>query len=51
MLTAEGSKDIMLRLAQLGVRDYLVKPFKDEVLIERVGRVVPLAKNATPRTS
>lgn len=51
MLTAEGSKDIMLRLAQLGVRDYLVKPFKDEVLIERVGRVIPLASTATPKTA
>ncbi len=51
MLTAEGSKDIKLRLAQLGVRDYLVKPFKDEVLVERVGRVIPLTPAAAVATA
>lgn len=51
MLTAEGSKDIRLRLAQLGVRDYLVKPFKDEVLIERVRRVIPLSKTAVAQAA
>jgi DNA-binding response OmpR family regulator len=29
-------------MASLGVRDYLVKPFKEPILLERVGRVVPL---------
>ena len=46
MLTAEGSQDIKLKMAALGVRDYLVKPFKDDVLLERVGRVVPLTAKA-----
>ena len=42
MLTAEGSADIKLKMSALGVRDYLVKPFKDAVLIERAGRIVSL---------
>jgi two-component system cell cycle response regulator len=29
-------------IAKLGVRDYLVKPFKDEQLIEKAGRVLKL---------
>lgn len=44
MLTAEAGRDNVLQIAKLGVRDYLVKPFKDQQLIEKVGRVVTLAK-------
>ncbi len=43
MLTAEGGRETMVRMARLGVRDYLVKPFKEEVVIERIGRIVTLA--------
>lgn len=43
MLTAEAGRDNVLQIAKLGVRDYLVKPFKDQQLIEKVGRVVTLA--------
>lgn len=42
MLTAEGGRDHVLKIAKIGVRDYLVKPFKEEVLIEKVGRVIEL---------
>lgn len=42
MLTAEAGRENVLRIAKLGVRDYLIKPFKEEVLVERVGRVVQL---------
>jgi two-component system cell cycle response regulator len=42
MLTAEAGRDTVIKIAQLKVRDYLIKPFKSELLIERVGRVVPL---------
>lgn len=42
MLTAEAGRDTVIRIAKLGVRDYLIKPFKEELLIERVGRVVTL---------
>ncbi|MGD0813110.1 MAG: response regulator [Verrucomicrobiota bacterium] len=42
MLTAEAGRDTVIKIAQLGVRGYLVKPFKGELLVERVGRVVEL---------
>lgn len=42
MLTAEAGRENVLRIARLGVRDYLVKPFKEELVIERVGRILPL---------
>ena len=42
MLTAEAGRDNVLRIARMGVRDYLVKPFKEDQLIERVARVIDL---------
>lgn len=42
MLTAEAGKENVLRIAKLGVRDYLVKPFKEELVLERVGRIIDL---------
>jgi len=44
MLTAESGRENVLHIAKLGVRDYLVKPFKDDQLIEKAGRVVSLVK-------
>lgn len=43
MLTAESGRENVAYIAKLGVRDYLVKPFKDEQLIEKAGRVLKLA--------
>src|SRR4051812_48834487 len=42
MLTAEGGRDHVLKIAKIGVRDYLVKPFKEDVLIEKAGRIIDL---------
>jgi two-component system cell cycle response regulator len=42
MLTAEGGRENVLKIAKIGVRDYLVKPFKEEVLIEKTSRVIDL---------
>ncbi len=42
MLTAEAGRETVVRIAKLGVRDYLIKPFKEELLVERVRRVVPI---------
>jgi two-component system cell cycle response regulator len=42
MLTAEGGRDHVLKIAKIGVRDYIVKPFKEEVLIEKAGRMIEL---------
>jgi two-component system, cell cycle response regulator len=52
MLTAESGRENVLRIAKLGVRDYLIKPFKEELIVERVGRVIDLkARNeAAART-
>lgn len=42
MLTAESGKDNVMKIVKKGVRDYMVKPFKGEQLIERVKKVVAL---------
>ena|ERR1017187_5024014 len=44
MLTAESGRENVLQIARLGVRDYLVKPFKEDQLIEKAGRWVTLTK-------
>jgi two-component system cell cycle response regulator len=44
MLTAESGRENVLQIAKLGVRDYLVKPFKEDQLIEKAGRCVTLEK-------
>jgi two-component system cell cycle response regulator len=44
MLTAESGRENVLHIAKLGVRDYLVKPFKEDQLLEKAGRVVTLQK-------
>lgn len=46
MLTAEGGRDHVLRIAKIGVRDYLVKPFKEEILIGKARRILDLQINA-----
>lgn len=42
MLTAEGGRDHVLKIAKIGVRDYIVKPFEEDVLIEKAGRIIDL---------
>jgi two-component system cell cycle response regulator len=42
MLTAEGGRDNVLKIAKIGVRDYMVKPFKEEALLDKVGRIIDL---------
>jgi two-component system cell cycle response regulator len=46
MLTAESGRENVLHIAKLGVRDYLVKPFKENELIEKAGKIVQLQKKA-----
>ena len=50
MLTAEAGRENVMKIAKIGVRDYIVKPFKEEVLIDKVSRVVDLrpAGEASP---
>jgi two-component system cell cycle response regulator len=42
MLTAEAGRENVIKIARRGVRDYLIKPFKEEVVVERVGRIIDL---------
>ncbi len=54
MLTAEGGRDNVLKIAKIGIRDYIVKPFKEDVLIEKIGRIIdlkPLSESPTKAKS
>lgn len=42
MLTAESGRDNVMQIVKMGVKDYIVKPFKGEQLIERVKSIVQL---------
>jgi two-component system, cell cycle response regulator len=49
MLTAEAGKENVLKIAKMGVRDYIVKPFTESAVIDRVSRIVDLKpKGAAP---
>jgi len=42
MLTAEHGQENVANIVKLGVKDYLVKPFKDEQIVEKAKNVLPL---------
>ena len=42
MLTAEAGRENVVKIARIGVRDYMIKPFKEEALIEKAGRIIDL---------
>lgn len=42
MLTAEAGKENVVKIARIGVRDYIIKPFSEQSLVERCGRVLDL---------
>lgn len=44
VLTARNSGEDVAKAIQLGAKDYLSKPFKDEALIARVGRLLQRAR-------
>jgi two-component system cell cycle response regulator len=44
MLTAESDRENVFHVTKLGVRDYILKPFREEHLLERVGKIIPLRK-------
>ena len=47
MLTANAAPETISAVARLGVRDYITKPFDDEMLISKVAKVVSLVPKAT----
>ena len=51
MLTAESGKDNVMQIVKMGVKDYMVKPFKGEQLIERVTKLVKLESKKTGEAS
>jgi CheY-like chemotaxis protein/anti-anti-sigma regulatory factor len=51
MLTAESGKENVVNIVKKGIKDYMVKPFKGEDLIERVGKILtlePIAEGKSP---
>ena len=49
VLTARNSPEDVSKAIGLGARDYLSKPFKDEQLIARVGRLLARSRAAAAR--
>jgi CheY-like chemotaxis protein len=47
MLTAESGKDNVMQIVKMGVKDYMVKPFKGEDLIGRVQKFMQLKPKST----
>jgi two-component system OmpR family response regulator len=46
VLTARNAADDVTKAIQLGAKDYLSKPFKDDALLQRVGRLFARAARA-----
>jgi CheY-like chemotaxis protein len=42
MLTAEAGKDNVMQIVKMGIKDYMVKPFKGELLIQKASKIVKL---------
>ncbi len=51
MLSAVADRTNVVHAAQLGASDYLVKPFYEARLVEKVGRLVPLRKKSATATA
>ncbi len=48
MLTADSGLQSLATVARLGVRDYVTKPFREDELLGKVGRIIPLIPRAEP---
>lgn len=42
MLTSEAGKENVVKIARIGIRDYILKPFTEQIVVERVSRVIDL---------
>ena len=45
MLSAESGKDHVMQIVKMGVRDYIVKPFRGDQLIDRASKVLDLVQD------
>jgi two-component system chemotaxis response regulator CheY len=50
-LTAEAGAKNIAAAARLGARDYVTKPFQDEVLIAKVARIITLGPRSTDQSA
>jgi two-component system cell cycle response regulator len=48
MLSAEAGLENLATVARLGVRDYVTKPFREEELLAKVGRIISLIPRENP---
>ena len=48
ILTAEAGPENLATVARLGVRDYVIKPFREEELLAKAGRIIPLIPRVDP---
>jgi len=46
MLTAEAGRENVMKIAKLGIRDYIVKPFKEDNLLDKVRKVIDIQPKA-----
>ncbi len=44
MLTAESAKDNIVEIAKLGVTNYIVKPFTNDQLVEKIKGIIEINK-------
>jgi len=44
MLTAESDRTSVFHVTKLGVSDYILKPFREDILLQRVLKIIPLPK-------
>ena len=51
VISTEASDEDRRRAAALGAEEYLVKPFQEDSLIERVGRLVQASRQADRRVA
>src|SRR5262249_314043 len=43
MLTSESDRENVFHVTKLGVRDYILKPFKESHLLDRIAKIIPLS--------
>lgn len=51
MLTAESGRDIVMNIVKMGAKDYVVKPFKGDQLIDRVKLLLDLKPRIDDQTA